>query len=310
MNGAQPGGTRKRPLGRPTYRDGRLAFRVIGGTGLHPADFYHRVLNSSWLLFLSLMGGSFVLLNAAFATLYILGGDCIGASDPKSFFLAFSFSVQTLASIGYGGMAPTTMWAHGVSDVEAFVGMCGLALWTGLFFARFSRPTSRVRFSNKAIIRTRDGIDHLLFRVSNERGNLLVEAKLSVAALIDEVTAEGDKMRRLVDLPLIRDRTPLFSLSWVAMHPITPDSPLHGLSPDTIQDHIAAIIASLTGLDDTLHQTVHAQRAYASSEIVWGHRFVDMLERGPDGVMTVYPDRIDEIAPDDAGGPQDKPAAD
>jgi inward rectifier potassium channel len=258
---------------------------------------YHRALTVPWPRFVGLMGAGFALVNAIFAALYLLGGDCFNATDPDSALLAFSFSVQTISGIGYGAMAPTTAWAHVVSDLEAFIGLTGIAVWTGLIFARFSRPTARVRFSKNALVRNRDGKPYLMFRMANERGNQIVEAQISVVALVDTVTAEGDSLRRLHALKLDRDRTPVFSLTWTAFHPLDEDSPIHGLVDGPSEDVFAGIVCNLTGLDETLVQTVHAQAYFNVEDVLWGKRFLDMIEPGEDGILTVHHDRLDLVEP-------------
>jgi inward rectifier potassium channel len=258
---------------------------------------YHRALTVPWPRFVALMATGFIAVNAIFAALYLLGGDCFNATDPLSPLLAFSFSVQTISGIGYGAMAPTTAYAHIVSDLEAFVGLTGIAVWTGLIFARFSRPTARVRFSKHALIRTRDGKPYLMFRMANVRDNQIVEAQLSVAALVDTVSAEGDRMRRLLALQLERDRTPLFSLTWTAFHPLDEHSPIAALAQGPGMDSLAGIVCNLTGLDDTLVQTVHAQGFYSADDLLWGHRYMDMIEPDEDGVLTVHHDRLDQVEP-------------
>jgi inward rectifier potassium channel len=290
-----------RPLPpRPRYTGGSFSFRRSGSGVDALRDIYPTLLTTSWPVFLGLLTAAFVLVNAVFAALYRLGGDCFNATDPSSVLLAFSFSVQTISGIGYGAMAPTTPYAHAVSDVQAFVGLMGLALATGLVFARFARPTSRVGFSRNLLVRHRDGQPYLTFRLANERGNQLVEATLTVVALFEEVTAEGEHMRRLVDLPLERASSPVFSMSWTALHRLTPDSPLAVLARGAPHPDLVAVVANVMGVDGTLNQTVHKQYFYDADSVRWGHRFVDMIEHGADGVMTIHYGRLSDIAPDPA----------
>lgn len=297
MSSPKPRAPSPKPVPMPQFQSGRFRFRTSGSSEARWSDLYHRALTVPWPRFIGLMAAGFVLANAVFAALYLLGGDCFNATDPGSALLAFSFSVQTISGIGYGAMAPTTAWAHAVSDLEAFVGLTGIAVWTGLIFARFSRPTARVRFSKNALIRERDGQPYLMFRMANVRGNQIVEAQLSVVALIDVVSAEGDHLRRLHALPLERDRTPAFGLTWTAFHPLDDHSPLRSLVAGPQEGAFVGILCSLTGLDDTLVQTVHAQTYYAAEDLLWGKRFVDMIAPDSDGILTVHHDRLDEVGP-------------
>ena len=286
------------PSSAPDRRTPTLAPPARRGRGfVWQGDAYHRLLSLSWTRLLSALFAVFVLFNVLFAVLYQAGGDCIGAANPGSFLEAFSFSVQTMASIGYGTMAPTTPYAYVLSNLEGFLGLLGVAMASAFLFAKFSSPTARVVFSRSMVVHRRDGVPTLHFRMANMRGNQLVEANLSVVLLVHTVTQEGDALRRLVDLPLVRDRTPAFSLSWTAMHILDEASPLQDLlSSEGADPRLVAVLVTLTGMDGTFNQTVHTQARYAPEQILWGHRFADMVAEGPDGLV-VHLDRIDETKP-------------
>lgn len=257
-------------------------------------DLYHRLLTCSWPALLALVVALFALANALFALAYMLDGG-IAHARPGSFADAFFFSVQTMATIGYGTMAPVSTFANAVVCVEALSGLLALAIVTGLVFARFSRPTARVRFSRVAVISRRDGVPSLMFRMANERANRIVEAQAHVVLARQETTAEGESVRRFHDLALARDRNALFSLSWTVIHPITERSPLFGETAESLAAARAQIVASLTGLDESFLQMVHARYIWDAEEIVWDARFVDILQQAADGVMIDY-SRFDEVA--------------
>ncbi len=276
----------------------RHGSRVSGTSAgaAHPllGDLYHRLLTCSWPALLALIVGLFVAANCLFALIYMLDGG-IAHAHPGSFADAFFFSVQTMATIGYGTMAPASTLANVVVCFEALSGLLALAIVTGLVFARFSRPTARVRFSRVAVISRRDGVPSLMFRMANERANRIVEAEAHVVLARQETTAEGESVRRFHDLTLARGRNALFSLSWTVIHPITEHSPLFRETPQSLSAARAQIVASLTGLDESFLQTVHARYIWDAEEIVWNARFVDILEGTPDGVMIDY-SRFDEVA--------------
>ena len=181
-----------------------------------------------WWRFFAYVAATWVGINALFAVVYMASPDCILNARPGDFEDAFYFSVQTLATIGYGTMSPATRYGHIVVVVQALVGTLGVALVTGATFAKFARPTARVLFSNRAVVQTRDGVPHLVFRLANWRGNMVVEGRLRVSILLLHTTREGDIIRNPVDLPLVRDQTPLFALTWMAMHRIDERSPFWG----------------------------------------------------------------------------------
>ena len=260
-------------------------------------DPYHLLLTLNWSWFIGLTGASYIVANALFALLYLAGGDCIQNARPGYFSDAFFFSVQTMASIGYGAMYPKTDYANVLVTIEALVGLMGLAMGTGLMFARFSRPTARVLFSGVAIIAPLNGVPTLMFRAANERRNQILEAQMGVSLLRNEVTAEGESMRRFYDLKLLRSQTRNFSLTWTVMHQIDESSPLYGETPESLAETETDIVITLTGLDETVSQTVHARHYYMTEEILWNMRFVDILSRKSDGRRMIDYTRFHDVTP-------------
>lgn len=254
-------------------------------------------MDTRWSIVLVLIATVYLLANTAFAGLYLLGGDCIGAAQPGSFSDAFFFSVQTLATIGYGAMAPKTMYAHVLVTIEAILGLFSTALATGIVFAKFARPTARVTWSDVALLTKRNGIPHLILRVANARENQIVEASIRLSVLKFEVTTEGERMRRYYDLPLLRSQNPIFAMTWTVMHPIDENSPLHGMTFDQMVEGRIEILAILTGLDSTFGQTIHARFAYAMDDICENARFKDIVIELPDGTRQVNLDRIGDWEP-------------
>jgi inward rectifier potassium channel len=253
--------------------------------GAPPAlgDLYHLLVDSPWPRLLGIIATLFLIVNALFALAYLAGGDVIENARPGSFTDAFFFSVQTMGTIGYGRLAPGTVWSNLLVTVEVITGVLGLAMVTGLVFAKFSRPTARVVFSQRAVVTPHDGVPSLMFRMANARGNRIVEAQVRAVLARDETTAEGETMRRFHDLALVRDRNPLFALTWTAIHPITATSPLFGATPEGLAAVGAEVVASLVGIDETVSQTIHARHTYAAADLVWGARLRDILSRLPDG---------------------------
>ena len=261
--------------------------RAIGLRRPWFGDLYHFALRLSWCSFL--LGGValYVAANAVFALLYLMQPGAIANARPGAFADAFFFSVQTMATVGYGQMAPATLYANLVVTVETAVGLMFLALATGLVFARFSRPTARVLFSRVAVIGPYNGAPTLSFRLANQRSNQILEAEVTVVLLRDETTEEGVTIRRFYDLTLARYRTPVFALSFTVMHEIDRDSPLHGASAASLQRDNAELIVTASGIDETIVQRVHTRTSYLPHEILWGHRFVDVMGWTDDGSRVI-----------------------
>jgi inward rectifier potassium channel len=260
-------------------------------------DVYHHTLRMGWCAFLLSGGLLYIVLNLGFALLYLAQPGAIANARPGSFADAFFFSVQTVASIGYGQMYPATTYANLVMTVEAASGLLILALATGLVFARFSRPTARILFSGVAVIGPHNGRPTLSFRLANQRRNQILQAEVTANLLRDEETTEGTTLRRFYELKLQRHRTPVLAMTFTVLHEIDRDSPLHGATAASLEAQNAELIVTATGIDETIAQRVHARASYLPREILWGHRFVDVIGWTDDGSRVIDYRRFHDTVP-------------
>jgi inward rectifier potassium channel len=288
------------PEGRPAHKDGggSDAPTVIGLGDSPFRDVYFRALRMGWARFLGAGAAMFLLLNVMFGLLYFVQPSGISDMPSGSFADAFFFSVQTLATIGYGRWAPVSVYANSVVTVETLVGASSFALFAGLAFARFARPTAQVRFSRHMVVTRFDGARMLMVRLANERGNQILEANVSLSLLRDERTVEGQYIRRLHDLTLVRARSPVFRMSFLVMHRLDESSPLFSCTPEMLARDEAEIVAIVTGLDDTTLQSVHARTSYEGADILFGRRFVDLFGYLPDGTRAMDYRRFHETEAD------------
>jgi inward rectifier potassium channel len=278
----------------PTKQDPNEVMRIGGKRG-YLDDLYHFLLQASWPRLLLIVAATYLGVNLAFALLFLAGGDSIKEAEQGSLRDAFFFSVQTFSTIGYGVMSPKTTFAQVVVMCEAFVGLVTVAMATGLMFAKFSRPTARVLFSDRLVVTTRQGKPTLMLRLANERGNDIIEASFRMTVLKPEVSPEGERMRRVHDLVLVRSDTPLFTLTFQAMHVIDEASPLHGLSSADLAASEVRFVVTVTGHDATFGATIHARRIYHADDVVWNARFADVLSNGPDGRLVLDLSRFHEV---------------
>jgi inward rectifier potassium channel len=254
-------------------------------------DAYVRLMGMKWRQLLLLFVLSFLGFNVVFAALYSIvpgslgdGSRAGGAASPLD---AFFFSVQTVATIGYGVLYPKTLYANILVTFEIMAGVIGFAMGNGLMFARFSRPTSRIMFSNIAVIAPHNGVPTLMFRAANQRHNLILEAHVKVSLTRMEISSEGRAMRRFRDLEIERRDNPTFILSWTVMHPINEHSPLYGLSREDFAASDMTVIIVMTGTDESFSQPVHARHTYTAKDIIWDRNFADILGRTEDGRPTI-----------------------
>ncbi len=268
------------------------------------ASVYHHLLNMTWPAFLGWVALGYVVLNVLFAAIYVvldlkvgalLGGDSI--EGYHRFLRAFYFSVETSSTIGYGHIIPRGDFANLVVTVESFIGLLSVALMTGLVFARFSRPTANILFSEHALIAPYgDGGRGFMFRIVNGRRSQLIELQVQVIlSLFDE--GSGARPRRFHFLPLERERVPFFSLNWTIVHPIDERSPMYGVGVEALKRREAEFTVLITGMDETFSQVVHARSSYHADEIVEGARFVRMFQLSEDGRTEIDIRRLDEHEP-------------
>jgi inward rectifier potassium channel len=293
------------PRPAPSVRGPRLVPRQdvdrariipVGARRVFMQDSYVHLLAASWRRLILVIVAGWLGLNMLFAVAYAWF-DGIQNARAHSFSDAFFFSVETFATIGYGRMAPLGLAAHLIMTVEAMTGFIFYAFATGLIFSKFSRPTARVLFSNVAIVAPYNGKRHLMLRLANERGNGIVDAVIRLTLLRNEITKEGQSMRRFTDLELTRSAVPLLRISWTALHPIDEKSPLFGETLDSLRAADAEIIISLSGLDETLSQIIHARFSYQVDEVVFDATFEDVIHRNDRGDIEVHFHKFHDVKP-------------
>jgi inward rectifier potassium channel len=282
---------RDHPAGRHVApRRVKIGQREVFTEGLSRAvfhDLFHHFMTVSWPRLFATLAAFFLLFDVLFGLLYHLVPGCIANLSPPGFAGAFFFSVETLATVGYGDMHPQTLYGHAVAMAEIFVGLMSLAVITGIMFARFSRPRARFLFTRNAVVRPVDGKLTLIVRAANQRQNVVQDASAQLRMVRDDVTGEGFRIRRVIDLPLVRSQHPMFVLGWTIMHVIDDASPLKSETTQTLHDSNAAFILSVSGTDETTGQVLMARAEYSSEDIRWNATFHDILEEAEDGTLHV-----------------------
>jgi inward rectifier potassium channel len=281
-------------------RDGTFNVTRTGFSFFRSLSVYHFLLTISWGQFLSLLIGFYFSVNLLFAFgYYLCGPGALAGSHAvtlgERFQESFFFSVQTLATIGYGGLSPAGLAPNLLVTIQALVGGLGIALATGLVFARFSRPNAKIIFSEKAVIAPYRGITAFEFRIVNAKNNQIVNVQATVMlSRLEE--HQGRTLRRFHKLALERDDVSFFPLHWVIVHPIDESSPLYGATARELIDVDAEFIILLTGVDETSSQSVHVRSSYKHDEVVWGSKFADMFTTSS-GEIAVDLRKLHDIQP-------------
>jgi inward rectifier potassium channel len=283
----------------------RIGARDIETHGLAEGfwtDLYHRSMTIYWPMFFGTAAAIFVFLNAVFAFVFWLGDEPVANVSPQlpPPLSLFYFSIETLATVGYGDMHPQSNYGHIVATIEIFTGMCFLAVMTGLIFARFSRPRARFIFARHPIVGRHQGQKTLMIRVANERHNTISQATARLWLLRMEKASEGEQLRRFYELKLERNEHPMFALSWTIFHVIDKTSPLYGVTADDLAAADGALVLNLSGVDDSSAQHLHARCIYAHSDIRWNYRYRDITSYSRDGRLLLDYSLFHEVTPEKA----------
>ncbi len=278
-------------------RTGNFEFLKMNASGWEWGDAYHWLLTLTWPRFALFLFSAYLAVNILFALLYTLGGACVAEIPPGSFSQAFFFSVETLATVGYGHMYPVSFYAHVITTIEIMLGMFGMAVTTGLIFVRFSRPTARIEFSHNLVISNFEGQPTLTMRVANLRHQPMAEAEFRLMLARNEITKEGEDIRRFYPLKLLNDRTILFPVALTIRHIIDEASPLFGQSLEDLKRVDARFIASVVCIDTVIPAPVQSQHDYCSRDLRFGHRFVEIYTEMEGGRFAVDYGQLHETEP-------------
>ena len=271
-----------------SLRAGQIEFVKVGTDAWRWRDFYRWLLGLSWPQFAGFVASLYVGLNLLFAALYNFQPDSIaGSTGGHRFFDCFFFSVQTLATVGYGHMYPQTLYGHIVTTIEIMSGLFLLAVMTGLIFVRFSRPIARVMFSNSMVVALLNGKPTLMVRIGNENHHSMVEAEFRIMFSRDEPLLEGGDFRHFYVLKLHFDRLTVFPAALTLRHTIDETSPLFGATPESLESSRVLFIVSVVGIDPVIAAAVQTQKDYSWRDVQFGHRFVEIYTEHGGGRLTV-----------------------
>lgn len=293
---------KKRKKRDATMRVGAGAVELVkrGASRYAFSDPYHIAIELSWKEFALAFLGLELGINVVFALLYLARPGCITNARPGSFSDAFFFSIETLATVGYGTMSPATLYGHAVSAVEIVCGMVFTAIMTGLLFVRFSKPKPKILFADQAIVTSYNCSPTLMVRIANGRMTLLTNATVQLGVLLFEESAEGHSLRRLHDLALSNTRLSLFALTWTVMHVIDETSPLAGYDAERFEEGDARLFLSIEARDNAIGAFVHDMRVYTAADVLFGVHYAEAVtlddQRRPVADLT----RLSLVEPDHA----------
>lgn len=263
-------------------------------------DPYHLAVSLPWWGFTVALVGCWLAINLVFALLYWLGPGAVANARPGSVSDAFFFSIETLATVGYGVMAPANLYGHIVSATEIVTGMAFTAISTGLLFVRFSRPRAKFIYAEDAVITSHNCAPTLMVRFANGRLSILNNADVRMYLLLPERTQEGAIYRRVHNLKLTQAHLPVFVLPWTVMHPVDRSSPLFGHDAASLIDAGARLILSVEAHDVSLGAPVRDMKNYAAVEIQFGMHYADTVSQDGNGRTTADLSRVGLLESDNS----------
>ena len=268
-----------------------------------PHDPYYFAVSLSWKKFGLLFVGAELAINTLFALLYALQPGSVANLAERGFVGDFFFSLETLATVGYGQMYPATTYGHAIASLEILTGVIFTAIMTGLLFVRFSKPKAKVLYATNPVVTQHNGRPTLMLRIGNARNSLLHDTTISLHVLQRVTSDEGVRQASIVEMPLVRSRVPVFAILYTIMHVIDEESPLHQCDADTLSTADLRFFVTLVARDPAIGQQVSDLHAFEGSDVRFGMRYIDAIRTV--GNMKVVADyaRLSEIEPADSPAP-------
>ena len=286
--------------GRFVNHNGRPNVVKRGMPIMERYSWFHTMLDLPRWKFLLFMLLAYIIINLAFAFIYIaigienLGGVKKGAFS-HNYLEAFFFSLQTYTTVGYGRISPIGYLTSFVAAFEAFLGLMTFALATGLLYARFSKPNAYIKFSNIAVIGPYKNITGLMFRFAPYKNNNLTDAEVKVSLAI-KPEENGSLTNRFFNLKLEISKINALALSWTIVHAIDEESPLYGMTQDDIKNTFMEVMVFVKAFDEAYSNTVVTRTSYTNNEIVYGAKFKIMYHPDEKSQETILQlDKLNEI---------------
>jgi len=206
----------------------------------------------------------------------------------ESFASAFLFSIETQHTIGYGSRYTTEECPEAifVMCVQSITGVMIQCFVVGFVFAKLSRPKKRLQtlmFSRNSVICLRDGKLCLMFRVGDVRNRShIIGATVSSLVIDRKVTLETEVIpfyHNKLEVKFDNSDFNVF-LVWPAIivHEINSSSPFYLMSAEELMRAKFEIVVILEGTVESTGQSIQARTSYLPCEILWGHRFVQMVD--------------------------------
>jgi inward rectifier potassium channel len=286
--------------GRFYRKDGKPNVVRKGIKFFDQLSWYHSILSMpGWKFWLWLLI-PYIMVNSIFAFVYYaIGIENLNGIDPGSalhnYIEAFFFSFQTFTTVGYGHVSPAGLLTSSVAAFESFLGVLTLALAAGLFYGRFSRPRSFLKFSSLALIAPYKNGRAFMFRTVPYKNNHLMEAEVKLTMGM-RINRNGEEKNEFYTLEVEFSKINALILNWTIVHPINEESPIYGMSLAELKEAKAEVLVYLKAYDEGFSNTVVARTSYTAEEIIEGAKFKPMYRPSASGEVTLlHIDRLNDF---------------
>jgi inward rectifier potassium channel len=263
------------------------------------SEIYSRLINMTWIKFITLIFLWYFLLNILFAGIYFFIGIehlTIEKSTPFQDFLnSYFFSAQTLTTLGYGLVSPQGNITAFISSLEALIGLIGFAFMTGLLYGRFSKPKAAIRFSDVMVLRPFKDKRAVMFRLMNKRTNVMIEPKIKVTLAINELDDNGVFSRKFFNLNLEREKIMYLPSTWTIVHEIEEGSPLYKYTDEQLLKLNAELLVLIEYYEDAFTQNVYQIHSYSFNDLRNNYKFTPAYYFDENGQATLDHGNLSKI---------------
>ncbi len=273
---------------RVINRDG--SFNIVkkgASTGFR--DVYRYMIEISWTRFFTLLFLGYIVMNLIFTLFYFWCGYegivGIAADEEHPFIQTFFFSVQTFTTVGYGTLSPSGFLIQSLAAIEAFVGFLSFSLATGLAYGRFSKPNSKLVFSDFVLFAKHKTGYGIMIKLANARQTVLLDVSAKIILTTDYTTSTGEVQKSYYNLSLQLNHVELLPYTWTLVHEITEESPFWGKTKAEIIELNPEFLILIKGFDETFSQHVHTKQSFVVHDMLWGKKFKRIFGPNTDGII-------------------------
>jgi inward rectifier potassium channel len=285
--------------GRLFTKDGNPNVIRKGVSFFNKFSVYHSLINMKFTRYLALILFAYFFINLFFAIIYyLIGAENLGINNAtkcnlNAFGECFFFSAQTLTTVGYGRISPHNFSTNALSAIESLLGLLLFALITGLSYARFAKPVSKIMFSSNILISPFQDAKAIMFRLVSPSDHLLTDVNITVTLAMLE-NRNGKMLPQFHTLVLESNKAISLPLNWTIVHALNEESPLYNIPIADYQKLKVEFLVFIKAYDENYSNHVQQRTSFTSYEIVPNAKFVQMFYRNEDETGTIL--EIDKLS--------------